>query len=407
MRLRKNSDACNSSGKRIVFATFPTLDVASFGEADREIMEHLVMRGHDVSLLALRSKKMSSTEKWHFRIITIPLAESARTRILTTMTLAFFSFFLFLYMPFYIMFSKPDFIVFGPHSALGFISSLPFSLCRRVKLVVDIRSTPVENVGPRGIKQDNIFNASVLMAKALYDGIVIITPLMKKEICETFSIDPNKVGIYSSGVSLERFQPHKYDKDRVILRRRLCLTDKFVVLYHGSFRAHGGLVETIKALSLAKRKCPNVVFFLLGAGNIPNLCELTEKSHTKDNVIVHEPVKYADVPKYIAMCDVGIVPLPNISFWRHQCPLKLLEYLAMKKPVIVTDIPAHRLIVNGEKCGIYIPEVNPHEIAKAIVHAYANREKLEEWGETGRRIVANKYAWEKVAVSLENYLLSL
>jgi len=401
MGLRKNSDACNSSGKRIVFAKFLRLDVDFFKTTEMEILEHLAMRGHDVSLLALRSKKMLSTEESHFRIITIPLTYRP---ILSGMA---FAFFLFLYMPFYIMFSKPDFIVMDPISVFGFISTLPFSLCRRVRLVLDIRSTPVENVGPRGIKQDHVFNASVLMAKAFFDGIVIITPLMKKEVCETFNIDPNKVGIYSSGVSVERFQLHKYDEDRVILRRRLGLTDKFVVLYHGSFRAHGGLVETIKALSSAKRECPNVVFFLLGAGNISNLCELAEKSHTKDNIIVHEPVEYADVPKYIAMCDVGIVPLPNISFWRYQCPLKLLEYLAMKKPVIVTDIPAHRLIVNGEKCGIYISKVTPNEIAKAIVHAYANREKLEEWGETGRRIVANKYAWEKVAVDLENYLLSL
>ena len=271
----------------------------------------------------------------------------------------------------------------------------------------DIRSTPVETVGPRGIKQDNIFNVSILVAKALYDGMVIITPLMKKEICEAFNIDPKKVGLYSSGVSLEHFQPRNYAEDRIMLRRQLCLTDKFVVLYHGSFRAHGGLVETIEALSLAKRECPDVVFFLLGTGSIPNLHELAEKNHTQDNLVMHEPVKYVDVPKYIAMCDVGIVPLPNISFWRHQCPLKLLEYLAMKKPVIVTDIPAHRLIVNAEECGIYIPGVNPHEIAKAIVHAYNNREKFEEWGEVGRRIVADNYAWEKVAVDLENYLLSL
>jgi len=88
-------------------------------------------------------------------------------------------------------------------------------------------------------------------------------------------------------------------------------------------------------------------------------------------------------------------------------PLKLLEYLAMKKVVIVTDILAHRLVVGTEKCGIYVSSVKPTEIAKSIMYAYRNREKLEEWGAAGRTIIDEKYSWEKVAKDLESYLLSL
>jgi len=118
-------------------------------------------------------------------------------------------------------------------------------------------------------------------------------------------------------------------------------------------------------------------------------------------------VDYAEVPKYIAMCDVGIVPLPDLPYWRFQCPLKLLEYLAMKKVVIVTDIPAHRAIIGKEKCGIYISSVKPIGIAKSITYAYNNKEKLGKWGEIGRTIIKQEYTWEKVARDLENYLLSI
>ena len=113
------------------------------------------------------------------------------------------------------------------------------------------------------------------------------------------------------------------------------------------------------------------------------------------------------VPKYIAMCDIGIVPLPNISYWRYQCPLKLLEYLAMKRTVISTDIPAHRKIVDNKQCGIFISSTNPEEISKAIMYAYENKDKLDKWGATGREIVLTKYSWEEVAKKLEKFLLSL
>jgi glycosyltransferase involved in cell wall biosynthesis len=81
--------------------------------------------------------------------------------------------------------------------------------------------------------------------------------------------------------------------------------------------------------------------------------------------------------------------------------------MSMEKPVILSDIPAHRYVVGDEKCGIYIPEVNPQEIAKSIEYAYLNRDKLQAWGKVGRGIVEKDYTWQKVAVELEDYLLSL
>ena len=105
------------------------------------------------------------------------------------------------------------------------------------------------------------------------------------------------------------------------------------------------------------------------------------------------------------MCDVGIVPLPDLPDWRSQCPLNLLEYLAMGKVVIATDIPANRKVIGKSKCGIYVSSADPREIAKAIMYAYDNKDELKEWGSYGRAIINAKYSWKKVAEDFENYLL--
>lgn len=231
---------------------------------------------------------------------------------------------------------------------------------------------------------------------------------MKKEICHKFDLNPKRVGVYSSGVSTLVFNPENYVDHRIELRRRLGLSNKFIVFYHGNFQATRGLYETLEAILTVKNVYPNVVFFLLGTGPIlSNLKKIINKRSIKDNVIIHDPVDYTEVPKFISMSDVCIVPLPNISYWKFQCPLKLLEYLAMKKVVIVTDIPAHRSVIRNEKCGIYLSSVKPFEIAKSIIYVYENKENLEKWGESGRRIVDKKYTWEKVAKDLENYLLKI
>jgi hypothetical protein len=155
-------------------------------------------------------------------------------------------------------------------------------------------------------------------------------------------------------------------------------------------------------------KHPDIVFFLLGTGPMATrLRVLIQKEGLQENVIIHNPVDQSQVPKFISMSDVGIVPLPDHPYWRYQCPLKLLEYLAMKKVVILTDIPAHRSIIGNEKCGLYISSVKPTEIANSIIYAYQNREKLMEWGATGRKIIDKRYRWEKIAADVENYLLSI
>jgi glycosyltransferase involved in cell wall biosynthesis len=237
--------------------------------------------------------------------------------------------------------------------------------------------------------------------------MTIITDLMKKEVCNKFHIDPNWVGVWSSGVSTELFKYEKYVHDGIELRGKLGLTNRFIIFYHGAFSQARGLMNAISAMLMVKDRYPTAVLFLLGTGSIQTVGDMRKAiqyNGLQDKVILHDAVDYAEVPKYIAMCDVGIVPLLDLPQWRNQCPLKLLEYLAMKKVVILTDIPCHREVVGNNKCGIYLSSASPAEIARSVAFAYDNKEKLKEWGAKGRVIVENKYTWEKIAENLDDYL---
>jgi glycosyltransferase involved in cell wall biosynthesis len=215
------------------------------------------------------------------------------------------------------------------------------------------------------------------------------------------------VGVWSPGASPALFEPEKHASQGRMLREKLGLLDKFVVLYHGDIPSNRGLIETVNAFQLLTHRHPNIVLFLLGKGSaVPYLKRLVQENKIQ-NVIVHDAVDYLDVPTYIAMCDVGIVPLPNIALWRYQCPLKLLEYIAMEKVVVLTDIPAHREIVGNREFGVYISSIDPAEIVNGVTYAYENRKKLKEWGVSGRNIVAENYSWEKAAEDLGSFLLSL
>jgi len=399
----KTAKPNNSKEKKLLWVSCLILDLHLHKMTKLGILGGLVKKGYATTLIVMRSHNLIKTENPKLHILSIPL------RYVPIISHIMFTIAMFLFLPLYILVSKPDYIITDPNvSIFSFASVLPLSKLKKIKLILDVRSTPVEVSGFRGFLQTFSFIASISIAKKFFDGITIITPSMKKEVCGRFGLDPNTVGLWSSGVSISKFNPKIFNLEKVNLRKKLGLSGKFVVLYHGVFSSNRGLIETIEAMSIVKKSNSNVIFLLLGTGpSDKKLKDLIQERKLQDNVIIHDPVKPIEVPKYVAMCDVGIVPLPNHPYWRSQSPLKLLEYLAMRKVVLLTCISAHRLVIGKELCGIFIPLATPVEIAKSIMYAFDNREKLEEWGNCGRKIVEEDYTWEKIASNFESYLLSI
>ena len=411
MSMVESKQQRNFQKRRILWVSAARLDVDTCQTTQLEILRNLKQRGHNSTLIAIRSGKRIHNKDLGMDLILVPL------KYVPIISPIMYSIIIFFFLPFYVFVSRPDFIITEPDiPLLGFLSTVLFSKFRKVKLVLDIRSTTV-NVDAipgfvtrvREFLLSYSFATSILTAKKLFDGITIITPLMKNQICTRFGLNPKRVGVWTSGVSTGIFDPEKYYFQKDVLKTELGLLGKFIVFYHGIISLKRGLIETVESMSIVKQKYPNVVFFILGGGALTRayLEKLIQRNHLQENVVIHDAVDYLQVPSYIAICDVGIVPLPNLPYWRFQCPLKLLEYLAMEKVVIAADIPANRTVMDDDKACVYLQSVNPHHIAESIVYTYLNKEKLAQWGKSGRNLVQKNYTWNRVSIDLENYLFSL
>ena len=394
--------------RTIVWITDVILDAKARPDV-LEILSHLAQRGFDVHLIAIRSKKRCPLNYSGVHIRSFPL------RYAPVIQAYLFLGILLVFLPIYVLLKRPRFVITtpGPFVFAAFMWKPFLSGCLKVKTILDIRSTPVESSQPVGsigrlaYPRRVMFDLSVHMAKRMFEGLTIITPGMKQEIATRFRIREELIRVWSVGVSTKLFEPSKYADEAARLREQNGLNGKFVVIYHGSLGLGRGVVETVRSIDMLKSRCDDVVLFLLGNGRaIPAILALVREKGLHKRVMIHDAVDYEDVPKYIAMSDVGIVPLPNIPEWIHQCPLKLLEYMAMEKPVIITDIQANRDIVGDSICGIYVQSSKPEQIAKAILYSRSMRDRLRQWGSYGRAIVRDKYDWERVAEHLEQCLAS-
>ncbi|MBO1511767.1 glycosyltransferase family 4 protein [Metabacillus bambusae] len=105
-------------------------------------------------------------------------------------------------------------------------------------------------------------------------------------------------------------------------------------------------------------------------------------------------VNREEMAKILAKSSAGLVlfhPLPNHI---DAQPNKMFEYMSSSVPVIASNFPLWKEIIEGNKCGICVDPLNPKAIGEAINHLLSNPDEVAIMGENGRKAVEQKYNWE-------------
>ena len=116
-----------------------------------------------------------------------------------------------------------------------------------------------------------------------------------------------------------------------------------------------------------------------------------------DNFIFTRAVLYQQVPLYINasdVCVVGGVP-PTLST-KGYSPLKLCEYMACGKPVVVIRTDGMEF-VEENRAGLLVNPRNSQEYADAMVRLLQDQELRKRMGENGRRWMVENRSWESIA----------
>ncbi len=273
---------------------------------------------------------------------------------------------------------------------------------------LDVRTIPVETKGLSGRLSDLLFNLSIRYARRRFEGITVISSFMKRVLVDEYALKDDRVGIWSSGFSSASFSPENVDGHKLqTIRKELGLNGRFVVMYHGTLTANRGLTETVSAFKILSKQHPGISLLIVGAGASEfEIKQMVRNLELNGNVIVKGAVAHAEIPYYISLADLGILPFPSLLWWRVSSPIKLMEYLAMRKPVLLTDIEAHREVVGSNKCGFFLESNEPSLIARKIAEAYElGTEELAELGRLGRDLIENQYSWDAQAERLSSFLM--
>jgi len=360
-----------------------------------------MVRGHDVTLVAgfLKEKKsFGLSDHLHY----LPSIKKSGLGYPS------FALSLFFYLCKSLFHDKPDLVLVHPFS---FFSVLPYVLLARLgairsRFVLDIRTVPVEFKGMSAWINDRLFHIAVKGASRLFHGFTVITPFMKQFMEERYGLQGCAVGIWSSGVATEHFDPDRTDKVMTgKMRKAWKLSGKFVVMYHGVLTANRGLFEAVEAMKIVSKETQDIVLLLIGKGAAKKaLMENANRLGLNGQVQLRGPVDHSVMPGYVGLSDVGLLPFPSLMWWRVSSPIKLMEYLAMRKTVIVTDIEAHRDVLDERGIAIYVSNNHPKILAEGILTAYRHRSGVKDKGFLARQLAESRFTWKIQAENLARYL---
>jgi glycosyltransferase involved in cell wall biosynthesis len=101
-----------------------------------------------------------------------------------------------------------------------------------------------------------------------------------------------------------------------------------------------------------------------------------------------------DVREVLSRSLAGLVtfhPLPNHV---DAQPTKMFEYMSAGVPVIASDFPLWREIIESNQCGLLVDPLKPAKIAEAIDYLVTHPDEARRMGKNGRKAVVERYNWQ-------------
>ena len=170
----------------------------------------------------------------------------------------------------------------------------------------------------------------------------------------------------------------------------------FILLYQGGLNPVRGIREIVSSMQYVN----SVTLWLFGVWSSEEFKSECEKLEGYKNVRYFGFIPSKDLYGFTKLADVCIInflPLPHNEF---SLPNKIFEYMACRKPVILSDFPYWRKIFGDAAC--YADSRDPKKIAEAVTFLQNNKSERNKIAAKGRKLVETEFSWERESKLLVN-----
>jgi glycosyltransferase involved in cell wall biosynthesis len=230
----------------------------------------------------------------------------------------------------------------------------------------------------------------------LTDGIITNSRTIRETYAGYGWFDADFVKVIYNGLDIpERVEPHDFSKR---------FPGKKIIYSAGRLSEQKGFGYLIEAAALLSAKRDDLVFAISGEGKLENELKAKARAAGLESSFIF--LGFAgDIYPFLKGCDLFVLAslfegMPNV----------VMEAMAMKKPVVATDVNGARELMgagdSGTACrtGIIVPPKDPAAIAAAILEIIDDPGKAESFGNAGYERVRTMFTTRAMVDNLERHL---
>lgn len=209
-------------------------------------------------------------------------------------------------------------------------------------------------------------------------------------------IPDEKIFVIPSGVNIERFRPLK-TRDHDYKEKLGFHKEGSVILYFGPLSAFRGTDTLVSAMPMILKKIPSAKLVVLARqpNNAGRHSRLERILEAQGSLRIVKGIQSQDM--LIECLDIADVVILPFRFWPHiECPLTVLEAMAMEKPIVATYTGSIPEFVRHGETGILVNPGDREAIAKEAITLLTDKELSRKIGRRAREYVERFHDWNNI-----------
>jgi glycosyltransferase involved in cell wall biosynthesis len=373
-------------------ARFPS--TAAHGVYLARLCESLAQEGHDVELIVPKRFGEVKDDPFHYYDV------KASFRITKIWSFDFLVFGKVL--------RKAAFILQYLNFYLFVLSHFLFRSRKRIIYTMDNLGCLLSFLGYRVIFETHVsiggYRKYLLPLLHRSEKMVAVNSLIKRDFVNA-GFSPEKILVAPNGVDLSLFS-NDLSKEDLRKSRNLPLSFK-IISYVGKYKTMGvekGVDEILRSFHEVQRK--NTHLLIVGLGDDEKK-EVTDRIQTMGipaemyTLIGH--VTQKEAASYMRLSDILVMNYPNTPYYAtSMSPMKMFEYMASGNPIVATDLPSIKEVLNESNACLIDPN-KPDSLTGAFRSLLDSEQAAKRLSEAAKNDVLS-YTWKKRAEKILTFI---
>ena len=294
---------------------------------------------------------------------------------------------------------KPD-LIYARAEAFDF--SVTFiSKLFRIPFVYEVNAPFLEEMKLRNRKVLSFVINGIQRLNNRNAGKIIVVSNTLKEILIQKGVPKEKIYVQPNGVDHRKFD---FAVERISLPEA---NGRIIIGFVGSLNPWHGINDFVNAAEAILFSRQDIHFLIVGGTEqaLKNVLEQIAEKNLMNHFTITGHVPYEKVPGYISKMDIVTLPYPFIKNF-YFSPLKLFEYMAMKKVIVATKVGQIAEIIEHGVDGFLVGPGCYHDLEEALEDIFTISKQWSTVGENAYNKSLN-YTWDCNARNINQILMNL